>query len=98
MRYRAQYKHLVTELPVVPLLWGYYSNVKKGCGQNEAVVLRYSALGLEEDQTTIVDCFGDLISECDSVDIAVGFMSQDWLLKSWIYSFPNIILAMSVSL
>lgn len=33
-------------------------------------------LGLEEDQTTIVDCFGDLISECDSVDIAVGYVSR----------------------
>lgn len=29
-------------------------------------------LGLEEDQTTIADCFGDLISECDSVDNSSG--------------------------
>lgn len=36
-------------------------------------------LGLEEDQTTMADCFGDLISECDSVDIAVGYVSRSAL-------------------
>ena len=38
-------------------------------------------LGLEEDQTTIADCFGDLISECDSIDIAVGYVSRSALVE-----------------
>lgn len=33
-------------------------------------------LGLEKDQTAIADCFYELISECDSVDIAVGYVSK----------------------
>ena len=36
-------------------------------------------LGLEEGQTTVADCFYELISECDSVDIAVGYVSKSAL-------------------
>lgn len=33
-------------------------------------------LGIEEDQTTITDCFMEQIADCDSVDIAVGYVSK----------------------
>ena len=33
-------------------------------------------LGLEEDQTAIADCFNEMIADCDSIDIAVGYVSK----------------------
>ena len=33
-------------------------------------------IGLEENQTTIVDCFNEQIAGCDGVDIAVGYVSK----------------------
>ena len=32
--------------------------------------------GLDEGQTTIVDCFNEQIADCDGVDIAVGYVSK----------------------
>ena len=32
--------------------------------------------GLDEGQTTIVDCFNKQIADCDGVDIAVGYVSR----------------------
>ena len=32
--------------------------------------------GLDEGQTTIVDCFNKQIADCDGVDIAVGYVSK----------------------
>lgn len=33
-------------------------------------------IGLEENQITITDCFNEQISDCDGVDIAVGYVSK----------------------
>ena len=33
-------------------------------------------IGLEDDQTTITDCFNEQIADCDGVDIAVGYVSK----------------------
>ena len=32
--------------------------------------------GLDEGQTTIVDCFNEQIADCDGIDIAVGYVSK----------------------
>lgn len=48
-------------------------------GQMHNMKLLYSNIlpvGLDDDQVTITDCFHEQIADCDSIDIAVGYVSK----------------------
>lgn len=32
--------------------------------------------GIDENQITVTDCFNEQISDCDGIDIAVGYVSK----------------------
>ena len=45
--------------------------------------------GLEDGQTTILDCFNEQIGNCDGLDIAVGYVSKAALEELNRYSIAN---------
>ena len=56
--------------------------------------------GLDEGQTTIVDCFNEQIADCDGVDIAVGYVSKaaleelDALITEHGIGYVNLVIGM----
>ena len=52
------------------------NNVKLGGHKMELLYSNILPLGTEDDQKTISDCFKELLSKSDQVDIAVGYVSR----------------------
>ena len=56
--------------------------------------------GLEEGQTTILDCFNEQIGDCDGLDIAVGYVSKaaleelDTLIAEHEIRYVNLLIGM----
>ena len=57
-------------------------------------------LGIEAEQSTITDCFNEQISDCDGVDIAVGYVSKaaleelDTLIFKHSIGYVNLVMGM----
>lgn len=56
--------------------------------------------GIDENQITVTDCFNEQISDCDGIDIAVGYVSKaaleelDTLIFKHSIGYVNLVMGM----